>query len=220
MTSHRPTSHRPTSLRPTSLRPSSLRPSSLRRLLPLAAIALALPALAAAAAAPVPDPANLGDFFQALLAAAASGQWKVVAGLAIVAAVWAIRSAGARAWPFLATDSGGAWVVFVTGVLGAVGGALAAGEALSWSVVVAGVGLAWTAGGAWSGVRKMLRPLVGAAARIPRVGASVSRVLAFLSGADLAAEVRRATAERFEPTAGTGPAAADAERDLFEGPTP
>ncbi len=87
------------------------------------AVVLAVPALASATAAPVADPSNLGEFLRTVVAAAATGQWKVVAGLAIVAAVWAIRAGGARTWPFLASDSGGAWVAFVTGVLGAVGGA-------------------------------------------------------------------------------------------------
>jgi hypothetical protein len=183
-----------------------------------AGIALPLPALAQAPA--VPDPSDLGAFLKQVVSAAAAGQWKILAGLAIVALVWAIRRYGAKVWPFLATDSGGAWVVFVTGVLGAVGASLYAGQGFSWATLAVGVGLAWTAGGAWSGVRKMLRPLVPLVTRLPGVGGAVAKLLAFIAGSDLAGQVKRETDATFRATPPPGPGAAEAEANLFQPPAP
>jgi hypothetical protein len=110
------------------------------------ALALA-PLLAFGQAAP-PVPTDPG-FVQSLFDAIHGRQWVVVAGFVVSGVVWALRTWGAKLVPWFATSRGGAVLVTVVGVLGAIAISLLAGK-LSWASILDGVLLALLSAGGYA----------------------------------------------------------------------
>jgi hypothetical protein len=95
---------------------------------------------------------------QRIYAAVRSGQWVVAAGLVLLALVWAVRKYGGKLWPFLLTDRGGVVTSLALAFLGALGTTLAAGRTPGPADVMAALGLAFTASGGWTMVRRLINP--------------------------------------------------------------
>jgi hypothetical protein len=88
-------------------------------------------------------PDNLETFLPFVLKAMQSGQWAVVAAVALITGVWAVRKYVGPKYPFLATGTGG----LVLNLLGSFGSGLLTAAtgvpftwALVWSVVVSVLG--------------------------------------------------------------------------------
>jgi hypothetical protein len=164
------------------------------------------PVLALAQAAGIPDPSNLEEFAKLLFTAVSAGQWKLVAALALVALVWAVRRYGGKLWPWLLTDSGGAWTLVVTTLIGAVALALYTGTPVTLPVLWTALLAAAATGGGYALVRKLLRPLVPLVARLPGIGAGLAKLLELIVGQDPAAVVKAAAdaAQTSVPTSTPG----------------
>lgn len=126
---------------------------------PAFAVPLEPPALTdtIAAATEVPDiPAEPTDDVAAIaslvLTAVTRGNWAAVAALAVVLLVWAARRFGGGLWPWLLTPRGGATLVLLWSIAGAMATALLAGQPLSLGLVLS----ALTTGAVATGIRKLL----------------------------------------------------------------
>jgi hypothetical protein len=179
------------------------------RFLGVAVVLLALPLAARAQdAATYPD---IGLLVQAAARAVSAGQWPLVAVLALVAAIWALRTFGRRWIPWLATSEGGTVLAFLTALGGTLGAAALGGVAITWALLASALAGAFTAMGAWTGVRRLLRALVPAARRVPRAGPTLADCLAFLSGSESQATSDAAQLQPLADTTATTPAATKGE---------
>lgn len=102
---------------------------------------------------------------QAIWAAATSGQWTLVAGLATMLLVWAARSPKSPVRlvtliPWLATEPGGVVLTFAVAFLGGVGTMLATGGVWSTGILSASLGVAWVASGGYTAVKKLGLPML------------------------------------------------------------
>lgn len=113
-------------------------------------------ALAAGDAA-VAEPSLL-DLLQPVLTAAKAGQGVLAACLLLVFGVAAARRYGAKRWPWLAGDAGGAALTLVGSFAGALATALAAGTGFSFALAASALGIAFTASGGYSMVKRLLVP--------------------------------------------------------------
>jgi hypothetical protein len=111
--------------------------------------------LATTTAAPIDPGTDPGGFLSQIATAIGSRNWVLVAALAVLGVVWALRTWGARWVPWFGTDRGGAVLVLSMGILGAVSAELAAGKPPTLAVVVGGLSLGFTAAGGWSVVRRL-----------------------------------------------------------------
>jgi hypothetical protein len=122
-------------------------------------IADAAPSEGATAEVTVPDPGeDTGGFAEATYSAIKAGQWLVAAGLVLIGLVYLARRFGGKVWPFLATDRGGVVATLVLSLVGAVAHSLAVGEPMSLAMLMAALGVAWTASGGWSQLRRLFAP--------------------------------------------------------------
>lgn len=87
-----------------------------------------------------------------------SGQWALVAALALILVVFVLRKFVAPKVPFLASDAGGAILVLATSIFGAFGNALAAGQPLSFALAVKALQIGFAAAGGWAVLKKALLP--------------------------------------------------------------
>jgi hypothetical protein len=117
--------------------------------------------------APTPD--NFGEFVQAVLGAATSGQWALVAAFVLVAVVWGLRK---LPWPPLKTPEGGAVLNILTGFAGAFLSALVGGAAFSWALVLTSLQVSVLAAGGWSLLKSLVFPLL---LRVPAFAKLFSR---------------------------------------------
>jgi hypothetical protein len=122
---------------------------------PTRTLLLALPLLlifvgSALAAPDVPTPdADAAEWLKALYSAATAGEWKILAGLALVGVVWLLRSWGVKALPWFGTKTGGLALAFLVSIGGTFGLALAAGAKLSLASAASALGTAAAAAGVW-----------------------------------------------------------------------
>ena len=93
-----------------------------------------------------------------IYAAVRSGQWVVAAGLVLLALVWVVRKYGGKLWPALLTDRGGVLTSLALAFAGALASTLAAGRVPGVGDVMAALGLAFTASGGWTMVRRLVNP--------------------------------------------------------------
>lgn len=108
--------------------------------------------------ATLPTLDNSDAFMKNAFDAVMSKNWTMVTALALIAFVWLLRKFGSKRLPFLATDRGGAMLVMVTSVLGALATALGAGRPVSGDVLRQAVTLGFLAAGGWTWVKKVMRP--------------------------------------------------------------
>lgn len=99
-----------------------------------------------------------GGFLASILAAAKSGQWRLLAAGLLMALVWAARRFGAKAWPWLATDRGGAALVMLLAILGGIATTLGASDTITFGLFVNSLSVAFTAAGGWAILKKVAAP--------------------------------------------------------------
>lgn len=143
---------------------------------------LSIPIVAfAQVAAGDPTLPEITKVFAAFVAAIKAGQWPMVAVLALVAVVWGLRTFGGKWIPWLTTSEGGTVLAFLTALAATLGAAALGGTSITWGLVGTAFVAAFTAMGAWTGVRRLLRVLVPLATKIsPALG----KFVAFLSGVE------------------------------------
>lgn len=147
-----------------------------------ALLALPIAAFAQTTGNPLPD---ITQVFAAFVLAIKAGQWPVVAVLTLVAVVWALRTFGGKWLPWLTTSEGGTVLAFLTALAATLGAAALAGTNITWALVGTALGAAFTAIGAWTGVRRLLRAFIPLASKVPgKLGEVLVTVLTWLSGAD------------------------------------
>lgn len=123
------------------------------------AAAATMPDGGTAVVAPVitpPSPDQGEAFLKQIFDAAMKKDYMGLTALVLIAAVWLVRKFGAKKIPFLATDRGGAILVMVASILGALANSLAAGKGYSSDVLLHSVYLGFMAAGGWVWIRKML----------------------------------------------------------------
>lgn len=103
-----------------------------------------------------PDPEQTGAFVKLVLDAISSRNWPLVAALAVVLAVWLVRRFATTRIPWLGTDRGGAVLVLVTSLAGAVASALLGGAGLSLPLLVEALSVALSAAGGFNLTKKLL----------------------------------------------------------------
>ncbi|MFN7132365.1 MAG: hypothetical protein ACK4N5_09785 [Myxococcales bacterium] len=124
-------------------------PPSLLYAPPLAVVAPELPP----AALPVlDDGAELEVIAQLVLHAVSTSNWRALAALAVVVLVWLVRRYGGKQVPWLLTPRGGATLVLIFSIAGAVANALLAGAPLSLALLLD----ATITGALATGARKLL----------------------------------------------------------------
>lgn len=107
----------------------------------------------------IPDPSqDPGGVIASLLAAAKAGQWRLLAGLVLSLLVWAARTWGSGAVPWLKTDRGGAVLVLFLALLGGIATSLAGNGPFGLSLLVNSLSIAFTAAGGFAVVKKILAP--------------------------------------------------------------
>ena len=104
---------------------------------------------------PSADPNALIQLFFAKIQA---GNWKAVAALVAIGAVWALRKFGGRYIPFLKTDRGGALLTLVTGITGGLGHALLAGVPITTELISDGLVVGVMSAGGYVVVKRILWP--------------------------------------------------------------
>jgi hypothetical protein len=166
----------------------------------------------------LPNPDELGAFLLEVARQVAAGNWSALAALAIVGAVFLLRTAAKRWVPWLATDVGGVVTLFVSTALLAVAAPLYAGTAIGKAAIVGALSAGLTAAGGWASVRKVLRSLLPSAAallaRIPGVGPFVAKLLALVTPAPIAPQVQ-AEADAAYKSLDPAPTATQADAQLF-----
>ena len=105
--------------------------------------------------AQAPNPEDVGGFVASLAEAVASKNWALVAALGVVAVVHFVRRFGAGRLPWVATDRGGAALVLVTSVAGAIATALVGGAPFGLALVLQALSVAVSAAGGFSLVKKL-----------------------------------------------------------------
>lgn len=115
-----------------------------------------------------PDNGNILDLAKPVLDAVMGGRFAYAASLALVLLVALGRRYGVSRWKFLATDAGGSLLVLLGAFGGALATALAAGAGMSWGLLWAAVGVAVSASGGYTLVKRLvvdplLRPLASKA---------------------------------------------------------
>jgi hypothetical protein len=98
-------------------------------------------------------------FVKPVMAAIQSGDWPLVIALAVIASVSLIKKFGGDKIPWLKTDEGGATLVLITAITGAIGNSLASGAPLNWGLILTGVKVGFTAAGGYAVTKKILKPL-------------------------------------------------------------
>jgi hypothetical protein len=124
----------------------------------VALVAFTATAFAASSAGAVDE--SLVELAKPLYAAVMSGQWMLAAAAALVFFVAAARKYAAPRWPFLASDAGGVLLVLLGSFGGAAGTALAAGAVPSLAMAWVALGVAVSAAGGYSILKKLAGPLV------------------------------------------------------------
>lgn len=85
-------------------------------------------------------------------------QWKAVAAILAIGAVWALRKFGGRYLPFLKTDRGGALLTLATGVVGGIGHALLTDAPVTAELLSDGLAVGVTAAGGYVIVKRIIWP--------------------------------------------------------------
>lgn len=108
----------------------------------------------------VNDSSSVSELLNAVLAAVTGGHYLLAASLGVIMLVGLLRKYGGSRFPFLMTDHGGAILVLVTSFFGAISTALMAGAMPTLALAWTALGVAVTAAGGYSLVKKLLAPLV------------------------------------------------------------
>lgn len=119
------------------------------------------PVVAAPVAPAVPaitDPGHDPDFLDKLLKAADTSNWRMLAVLIVIGAVWLLRTVGGKKWAVLKTDRAGAICTLALGTAGAIGNALAAGSDITLRLFINGLMVGITAAGGWVVMKKLFFP--------------------------------------------------------------
>ena len=97
------------------------------------------------------DPAaNIDGVAKIILDAIANKNYALLAAVAVPVLTWAVRKFAGNRFPFLKTKLGGILLPLLGSTAGAIGTALAAGQAVSIPLVVKALAVGITASGAWS----------------------------------------------------------------------
>lgn len=104
-----------------------------------------------------PPEAKPGDTFVELVLAVKNGHWRMAASLALVLLMLGIRRFRDKL-PYLKGDRGGAILVGIMGLAGALSAALATDAALDYKLVLGALGATWMAVGGYTWVKKILWP--------------------------------------------------------------
>ncbi|WP_254625390.1 hypothetical protein [Myxococcus sp. CA051A] len=123
----------------------------------LLAASLLLASSALAAESPgVPDPSRIEEFARLVFDAVTARNWALVASLAVVAVVYALRRFGGTLFPWLASSRAGAVLALLVAVAGAVANALVAGESFTWTLLLKALGIGLGAAGGFSVLKALL----------------------------------------------------------------
>lgn len=104
------------------------------------------------------SPENFDAFAKVIYDAVMSKNYSLVAALAVVAIVWAVRKFGTPKFPQLQSDRAGAALAIITASTGAIATALAAGQPFTWPLALKALSTALMAAGGWSLAKKLLFP--------------------------------------------------------------
>jgi hypothetical protein len=104
----------------------------------------------------VPDPSNIETFARVVFNAVMTKNWALVAALAVVGLVFVARKYLAPKVPFLATGRGGALLVMVTSLAGAIANAVLAGAPFNVGLLLKAAGVAFTAAGGFAMAKKLI----------------------------------------------------------------
>lgn len=138
--------------------PSVAAPAPELAVLTLAQAPAAAPAAAPAVVFPDPEADPLGLIAQ-VVGAVRAKNWLLAVPLLLLGAVWALRKYGARAWPWLATNKGGAALaIFAAAVTAVLSAVLAPGPHSLAQVLSAAVGLLLANQLLFAYLKKLLAP--------------------------------------------------------------
>lgn len=101
---------------------------------------------------------DFGGFAKRAFDAIHSSNWRLLAALALIGIIWALRTYLSKLLPKLSSDRAGALLAVCTGISGAVSNALMAGQPVTLSVLMDGLGLGITAAGGWSVAKRIIAP--------------------------------------------------------------
>lgn len=114
---------------------------------------LLVPVLALAQAPGAEDPVGLFGF---LFAKVQSGEWLPAFGAGLMLLVYLARKGLGSKFGWFKTKLGGYTLSFGISLAGAVGTAALAGKAISLSLVITALGVAWAAAGGWEQFRDVV----------------------------------------------------------------
>lgn len=117
---------------------------------------LVVPLSALAGPPVIPEPSDMEAFARLAFEAVTQRNWALVAALAVIAIVYVLRRFGGTRFPFLRTDRGGALLVLLVALAGAVGNVLLAGTPFTVAVLVHVLVVALSAAGGFNLLKKLL----------------------------------------------------------------
>lgn len=152
--------------------------------------------------------APLLDLLKPALEAVKAGQGILAACLLLVFAVAVARRYGAKRFPFLASDAGGALLTLLGSFGGALGTALMAGTAPSLGLATTALGVAFAASGGYSMIKRLVVPTLRALqAKLPAWARPVLDLALWIFGpAPAIAKAEAAGAKAVEANPATGAA--------------
>jgi hypothetical protein len=106
------------------------------------------------------DETAIVDFAKPVFDAVMKGQFALAGALMLVLLVAFMRRYGSKKFPFFKTDTGGTLLTFLGSLGGAVSTALLAGAGLSFSVMTTAIGVAATASGGYTMIKRLIIPLL------------------------------------------------------------
>lgn len=103
-----------------------------------------------------PNPEQVEEFARVVLDAVQGRNYALLASLGVVLVVYLLRKFGGARIPFLRTDRGGALLVLVVSLSGAVANALAAGAPFSAALLLTALRVGLTAAGGFTLIKRLV----------------------------------------------------------------
>lgn len=110
--------------------------------------------------AQVPPEAGVSDLVKPVFDAVMQGHFALAGALLLILTVAVLRKYGIKKWPFFATDTGGTLLALVASFGGALATTLGAGVSLSWGVLASALGVAATASGGYTLIKRLAIPML------------------------------------------------------------
>lgn len=107
----------------------------------------------------LPSPDDGMSLLSAVFQAVSSGQWRLVAALAVIAVAFVLRNVLAKKVAWFSTKAGGYVISYTVSLAIVLAPVIQSGQSWSWKLALSLLSLALTAAGGYEALREVLWPL-------------------------------------------------------------